>query len=994
MESGSRVSTIIPVRFTFWLLVIVVILFGKITMAQTPTTDQLSLYFRADTLTTLMPGYNYVTKWTDISPKGYELIQNVGWPDLYTDGINKKPGLKYNGSPYYVVPLAGHEIQNTDFDLFFLLKTSATETQGLLSANGMSGLSINNGSGIKFTNGTATLTTGNMNDFTNDEMVIINVQGSATGGKLFVNGIEVASTTDNCLIPASNIYLMATNTLSSRFRGVLSELIVYKKNLTTQERADIISYFQKRYNLLTPDVQVSELQLSGVTSSQIMVNFVAGSGTKRMVLGKAGGPITAEPQDSITYPYGFEFEDGSIVYYVGTGTFFPVYNGRFNTTYYFKAFEFNGRAGSENYLRTGAPEASATTLFEPPWVSFNSIQMESLTSVRVFFEINAYGDSTTFRIAYGTDSDVLSDTTAAEKTFNDYDAPELSFERVIQGLEAGRYYYFKVIATNRGGSATSQRSIDLDVTPSAYIGEISTLRGDSVVVHTSVNAKGYSTSARILYGTTPEDLTNFTPLVDIGSGKNSVSIDFTIHGLSQGTMYFFSIAASNAGGEIISSPIQFYADSIMTRPNLVSWLRADDGLSNSFPNDPVSSWGASAGSGAFNNTGDNNPVYRTQGINAIPSAEFTSGSNLFMDPLSYMGFPESDFDIFILFQSSESAEQILFTSDAGTLALNSSGYGVFVSDAGNLHNGGFGSSGLYTNGTPNIINFKANAEGYSVIVNGLEVISSTDDIRFTFPESPQNTVFGNNGTGGFTGYISEIAFYNRSLTSSERIGIQMYLGQKYNIQASTLPVELSSFTGRLSDDKVILSWSTASEKNNAGWEIQIGSAEPEALEGSATEISNPDPSRTSGSGFEWETIGFVSGKGTTTEAQSYEFSSLVPRPSSPAVYRLKQLDLDGTVSYSQILTIEGKPGEFSLNQNYPNPFNPSTNIGFSLPQTGKVRLVVFDLLGREVVTLLNKEMEAGNHAVVFEASSLSAGLYFARISFGGKVLTQKMTLMK
>ncbi|MBN8704265.1 MAG: T9SS type A sorting domain-containing protein [Bacteroidetes bacterium] len=89
-----------------------------------------------------------------------------------------------------------------------------------------------------------------------------------------------------------------------------------------------------------------------------------------------------------------------------------------------------------------------------------------------------------------------------------------------------------------------------------------------------------------------------------------------------------------------------------------------------------------------------------------------------------------------------------------------------------------------------------------------------------------------------------------------------------------------------------------------------------------------------------------------------------------------------------------KIADFTLLQNYPNPFNPSTNIGFNLPQSAHVKLVVFDLLGREVVTLVNKVMEAGSHSVVFEANSLSAGLYFARISFGGKVMTQKMTLLK
>ncbi|MBZ0203177.1 MAG: T9SS type A sorting domain-containing protein [Ignavibacteria bacterium] len=86
--------------------------------------------------------------------------------------------------------------------------------------------------------------------------------------------------------------------------------------------------------------------------------------------------------------------------------------------------------------------------------------------------------------------------------------------------------------------------------------------------------------------------------------------------------------------------------------------------------------------------------------------------------------------------------------------------------------------------------------------------------------------------------------------------------------------------------------------------------------------------------------------------------------------------------------------EFSLSQNYPNPFNPTTNIKFGLPSAGNVKLVVFDVLGREVTTLVNEYKTSGIYTVDFDASMLSSGVYFYRIESGDFVQTKKMLLVK
>ncbi|MCK6600910.1 MAG: T9SS type A sorting domain-containing protein [Bacteroidetes bacterium] len=191
-----------------------------------------------------------------------------------------------------------------------------------------------------------------------------------------------------------------------------------------------------------------------------------------------------------------------------------------------------------------------------------------------------------------------------------------------------------------------------------------------------------------------------------------------------------------------------------------------------------------------------------------------------------------------------------------------------------------------------------------------------------------------------------------------------------------LPVELVSFTGKLTGGKVSLNWSTRSETNNYGWEIERSEDRSQKSE----DRLNTD----------WESIGFVAGKGTTTEAQTYSFSSTF----SSGKFRLKQIDTDGTVSFSQVLSFEQIPSVLTLNQNYPNPFNPSTVIGFSLPVSGKVSLKIYDITGREIATLLNRDLESGSHSVTFDASGFAAGVYFCNLAFNGQVVTKKLTLLK
>jgi hypothetical protein len=173
-----------------------------------------------------------------------------------------------------------------------------------------------------------------------------------------------------------------------------------------------------------------------------------------------------------------------------------------------------------------------------------------------------------------------------------------------------------------------------------------------------------------------------------------------------------------------------------------------------------------------------------------------------------------------------------------------------------------------------------------------------------------------------------------------------------------VPVELSSFTANVSGNSVTLNWSTSTETNNKGFEIQ----------------------RRSGNDF--VAVGFVNGNGTTTEIQNYSFTERNLNVGSYS-YRLKQVDLDGSFEYSDVVEAVIAPADFSLNQNYPNPFNPSTIITFNLAVDSKVTLTVFNTLGEEVTKLVNGNLTAGTQQVEFDASGINSGVYFYQLQATG-----------
>lgn len=273
--------------------------------------------------------------------------------------------------------------------------------------------------------------------------------------------------------------------------------------------------------------------------------------------------------------------------------------------------------------------------------------------------------------------------------------------------------------------------------------------------------------------------------------------------------------------------------------------------------------------------------------------------------------------------------------------------------------------------------------------------NSSTETGFKIERKGVNNIYEVVGTVGadeisFTDMVPVIDTYTYRVTAFNDAYLSNYSNTAVAI-VTTVPVELKSFTALVKGDFVQLNWTTATETNNSGFDV----------ERKQSENNN------------WEKIIFVNGHGTTTEQNSYSVTdkNLL---SGTYQYRLKQIDFDGSFEYSNIVDVSFmEPDAFSLEQNYPNPFNPTTRIKYIIPNVEttagrgellsaaalQVTLKVYGILGNEVATLVNEQQAAGIYEVEFDAlnlrvTSLPSGVYYYKLTAGSLIETKKMILLK
>lgn len=265
-----------------------------------------------------------------------------------------------------------------------------------------------------------------------------------------------------------------------------------------------------------------------------------------------------------------------------------------------------------------------------------------------------------------------------------------------------------------------------------------------------------------------------------------------------------------------------------------------------------------------------------------------------------------------------------------------------------------------------------------IFLNGVPLITDTN-VQGSIVASSTDLTIGSHPFYGYSyawdGKIDDIRIYNRALTTFEVEGLYNY---------EFLPVQIVSFTAIPNPNGagVKLEWTTISEINNYGFYVERRSESEQNF----TEIPNS----------------FIAGHGTSTEVHDYSFIDNTLTMPGIYHYRLRQLDNNGLIHYSNVVSIkvsvlsvvENVPAEFLLIQNYPNPFNPSTTIKYGLPEPTKVKLTVHNMLGKQVAVLVNEKQDVGYHHVEFNGTNFSSGVYFYRIQAGRFIESKKFLLIK
>lgn len=276
----------------------------------------------------------------------------------------------------------------------------------------------------------------------------------------------------------------------------------------------------------------------------------------------------------------------------------------------------------------------------------------------------------------------------------------------------------------------------------------------------------------------------------------------------------------------------------------------------------------------------------------------------------------------------------------------------------------------------------SNLSGPQTIVWYLNNTGST--VTYTGPDGSSNTV-GNDTYDLWAG--TSLVFNDIAVTTASQLmtdlkfaftaGTGSIIMDNFLIYGSidgSLPVELSSFTSKVEGNKVELDWSTATEVNDYGFEIQrsaIGSRHSA-----------------------WEKIGFIQGSGNSNSPKNYSFTD-EPMGGKEFQYRLKQIDFNGAFEYSEITTaVLENVSMFKLDQNFPNPFNPTTKISYTVPVKTHVKLRVYDLLAQVVAELANSSHEPGHYEVTFDGSNLPSGAYFYKLEAGDFIEVKKLLLIK
>ena len=689
----------------------------------------------------------------------------------------------------------------------------------------------------------------------------------------------------------------------------------------------------------TPTIPATSITSVLATQTTATIRWTKGNGTNRILLGKIDAAVTTHPADGSTYTanatYGSGTNMGDATYplYDGTDSVVTIQGLVIGKTYYFSVFEYNGTSQSKTYLHTSPATESYTVL---PLAGY---------------------DGSSYVMKFDGSNDQFYNNTISQGS-----GPFT--------VEAWVYFSSSNLASagifNRAGNTTANLIWKFN------------MHNDFARIDF------YSTNVQTLTSPLNKTVIGTAVVKDnkwhhIAGGYDGTDIFLYVDGNLQGKTFYEGMTLNTS-----SAPIVVGYDSccggrpfngMMAEFRMWSAARTQQEIrDNMHKRIPASTSGLMA----YYHFDDAN------GTTTVDSITATSATLLNFNYNSSSGFIKSNPPF--------GSDGTYIVSTGTETSIGTSGSQLHATTTSTVDS--VNTVGLYSFGTP------------SDIVSDVPVLVADQRSQMTWgvQKKGSNTdttqlVFEYSGTGITAEYAKILSRASAAASWTDVSGqfthdmvnrkyskIGTISSAEYSIGTSNsdpLPVEFAAFTATATPSTVELRWSTATEVNNYGFDIEKKRMKDESGR------------------MKWEKIGFVEGNGTTNAPKEYSYTDNAIT-SGTFTYRLKQIDRDGKFAYSnEVEVLVGNaPKVFVLEQNYPNPFNPTTTIGFTLQTSGMTTLKIFDAIGREVATLANEYLEAGVYhqrtlsASGGDASSLASGIYFAKLSSSGNSKLMKMILLK
>lgn len=638
-------------------------------------------------------------------------------------------------------------------------------------------------------------------------------------------------------------------------------------------------------------------------------------------------------------------------------------------------------------LTAGAPTSNSLTL---QWTVPYDSSMNGVTGYDIRYSTSPINDTTAFNSATQLPYTSVPDTAGATETY------------LVEGLTFGTTYHFSIKSRDVWGnwsplsnnaSGTTLAAPQISVTPASIhhiLNPLETVVDTVTISNVSVNPSTLDFTLTLENNTFPEGLVNarlvpkFNPAATESNNLKDHNEDvrgLSIDGSGGPDLFGYKWRDSNEPNgpqyvwyDITTNP----AATQVTFPNGT----LDDGYTNALP------------------LGFTMPFYGTDYSNVYLSTNgFLSFTPLTSSTYSNAQIPSSSAPnnmVAMFWDDLDGRTQgtvhqlqdgnkfyIQFTNWQKYSGTGSLTFQVVLHQNGKILVYYNNMNATLTSATVGIENSAGN-DGLQVVYNAAYV---ANNLALEFAADPEwltsntynGSLFNGNSVDVELTFQSEdypLGNYSMDLVVSSTDPVTPTVTVPVTMEIVQIPVELTGLSANADRNNVNLSWSTATETNNSGFQVE------RQIKGSN----------------EWTNVSFVNGKGTTTEVNSYNF---VDKGLSVGTYsyRLKQVDFDGTFEYSPVIEVEvNAPDQYTLYQNYPNPFNPTTTIEYSLPEKADVTISIYNALGELVTTLVHATMEAGYQKASFNASAFTSGTYIYQIKAvgNGKTFTdtKKMVLIK